>query len=136
MPTVENVEDTRPTRELGRFISFYKKNIRDVSSQDCIGVIRNIQYMLNKGISAEEIATALRNYADDEWRKSQDPRFSYAIRTFFSAAKIKEWQTPKAKQPFNAKPSLPQVKFTPLERPKPAVPQVSAYEPDEETGEL
>ena len=130
------VVDSRPTRELGRFISFYKKNIRDCTSQECVGVIRNIQRLIEKGIAAEDIATALRNYADDEWRKSQDPRFSYAIRTFFSEAKIKEWLTPKEKRAFKEKPALPQVNFTPLERPKPAALLPVIHELNEEADEL
>jgi hypothetical protein len=122
----------RPTRELGRFIKFYKEKVRDCTSTECVGVIKNIQRMLDKGIGLDEIATALQNYADDEWRKSRDPRLSYPIRTFFSMAKIKEWLNPMPKP---GKPGLPQINFTPLETPKPAALNTYAA-PEEEAFEL
>lgn len=115
-----------PTRELGRLLSYYKKNVRDFTPSESTGVIRAIQRMIDKGIGLEDIAQALRNYAEDEYRKSQDTRFSHAVRTFFSEAKIKEWLEPKQKRPFQpSKPSLPQIDFKALERPKPVIPQAA-----------
>jgi hypothetical protein len=121
------------TRELGRLLGFYKKHIRDYTPEESRGVIRNIQRMLDKGTELEDIATAVQNYAEDEWRKSQDPRYSMPVRTFFSAAKIKEWLTPR-ERPVSMKPALPQIHFTPLERPKPVQPTLLPVE--EESFEL
>ncbi len=114
----------RTTRELGRFLKYYKEKIRDYTADESVGVIRNIQRMLDNGITAEDIATALHNYAEDEYRKASHPTFTMSVRKFFSQAKIQEWITPVKRTPPMAytKPSLPQVAFTPLERPQPVVP--------------
>ena len=50
--------------------------------------------MLTKGLTPEQITTALRNYADDPWRKEGGPRLSKNIRSFFTETVIREWQTP------------------------------------------
>jgi hypothetical protein len=126
--------DSRPTREIGRLLSFYKKNIRDYTPTESVGVVRNIQRMIAKGLVFEDIVTALQNYAEDEWRKSQDPRRSMPIRTFFSEAKIREWLKPQGRTvPVAQKPALPEIAFTPIERPAPAIPLCSA---EEDTYEL
>lgn len=108
----------RPTRELWRFVRFYCQNIRAQSAEDCKGVIRAIQRMVDKGIGLEDIAQALENYAEDPWRKQQDPRYSKPIRAFFKPEVIREWLTPKPPP----KPVQPVFDFEPTIRPVPAVP--------------
>lgn len=107
----------RPTRELWRFIKFYTERVRPQSKADCQGVIRQIQRLIDKGIGVEDMALALENYANDDWRKAQDPRFTKSIRSFFTAENIKEWMTPKPKKP--VRPIDQIVKFETLERPQP-----------------
>ena len=90
------MSEQRPTRELWRFVDFYGKNIRATSKADSTGVIRQIQRLIDKGIGLEDIATALENYAKDEWRMAQtDPKASKPMRSFFTAETIKEWLTPR-----------------------------------------
>lgn len=132
----ERLSAKYPTRELGRLLSYYKKNIRDYASGEAQGVIRNIQRLIDKGIGLEDIAQALENYANDEWRKSQDPRYSLSVRSFFSEAKIKEWATPKPARPTPVKAALPEIDFQPLERPKPAIPQAAATYQDGDGDDL
>jgi hypothetical protein len=125
-----------PTRELGRLIKYYREKVRQCTSAEQIGVIRNIQRLIDKGIGLEDIATALENYANDDYRKNQDPRYTYSIRTFFSEAKIQEWLKPRPKRAVQPpRPTLPEIAFTALERPKPVVPQ-TATESLEEDVEL
>jgi hypothetical protein len=107
----------RPTRELWRFIKFYTERIRAQSAADCKGVIRQIQRLIDKGIGLEDMALALENYANDEWRKAQDPRYTKSIRSFFTAENIKEWMTPKPKK--SVRPIDRIAKFEAVERPKP-----------------
>jgi hypothetical protein len=122
-----------PTRELGRLIKYYREKVRQCSSGEQIGVIRNIQRLIDKGIGLEDIAQALENYANDEYRKSQDTRFSYSIRTFFSEAKIQEWLKPRPKRTFQpTRSTLPEIAFTALERPQPVVPQAATDSIEEE----
>lgn len=107
----------RPTRELWRFVKFYTERIRAQSRTECQGVIRQIQRLIDKGIGLEDMALALENYANDEWRKAQDPRFTKSIRSFFTAENIKEWMTPRPKKP--VRPIDVIAKFEAVERPKP-----------------
>jgi hypothetical protein len=105
------------TQELGRLLSYYKKNIRDYHYTEANGVIRNIQRLIDKGLALEDIVQAMENYAADEYRKSSDPRFTLSVRSFFSEAKIREWLNPVERKPM--KPMLPQINFEPLVRPTP-----------------
>lgn len=126
-----------PTRELGRLLSFYKKNVRDYLPQESVGVIRNIQRLIDKGIEYQDIVQALKNYADDEWRKNSDPKYTMGVRTFFTEVKVKEWINPiKRKAAVPEKPKLPQIDFEPMERPKPFVPQAQTLFVEEEESEL
>jgi hypothetical protein len=109
----------RPTRELWRFVKYYTEHIRAQSRTECQGVIRQIQRLIDKGIGLEDMALAMENYAKDDWRKAQDPRFTKSIRSFFTAENIKEWLTPRPKKP--VRPIDQIALFEAVERPKPAV---------------
>lgn len=117
-PECSKPKGDRPTREIWRLLKYYDNKVRHCSKADFIGVIRNIQRLIDKGIGMETIATALENYANDEWRQAQDPRYSLAPRSFFSEAKIKEWETPRP----SPKPVRPQIQFEAIERPAPVIP--------------
>jgi hypothetical protein len=111
--------EQRPTRELWRFVRYYTENIRAQSQTECQGVIRQIQRLIDKGIGVEDMALALENYAKDDWRKRQDPRFTKSIRSFFTVENIKEWLTPRPKKP--VRPIDQIALFEAVDRPKPAV---------------
>jgi hypothetical protein len=113
--------EQRPTRELYRFIRFYTEKIRAASKTEMVGVFRLIQNVIDKGLGVDEIAAALENYEQDEWRRA-NPRFSKSIRSFFTVENIKEWQTPKGK-PKKVDPLARLNSFAPDLRPAPAVPQ-------------
>jgi hypothetical protein len=88
------VEDPDSTRQLSKFKTFFLQNIKSVSDREQLGVIRQIQRIVAKGVTHEQIAIALRNYADDPFRKESDERFTKNIMSFFTETCIKEWQTP------------------------------------------
>ncbi len=111
-------QEQRPTRELWRFVDFYNKNVRAHSKEECMGVIRQIQRLIDKGLGVEDLATALENYAADEWRKAQEPRYSKPIRSFFTYEVVKEWLTPK-KKPVRPDPLKRVTAFQTTEMPKP-----------------
>lgn len=110
--------EQRPTNELWRFLDYYNKNVKAHSASECSGVIRNIQRLIDKGLGVDSLATALENYANDEWRKA-NPRYSKHIRSFFSLEVITEWLTPR---PPIVKPMDKVAKFRSDERPAPAIP--------------
>lgn len=90
--------EQRPTRELYRFIAFYLEKVRKHSKSDTVGVFRQIQNLIDKGLGVDVIAIALENYEADEWRR-KNPHFSKHIRSFFTPETIKDWQTPKKIRP-------------------------------------
>lgn len=120
--------EQRPTREYWRMMAYYKENIRPQSDADCVGVIRNIQRLIEKGTSIEDIAVALENYASDPWRKA-NPRYSKPIRSFFTAEMIQEWQTPKSEPVKPPKPIDRIAQFTSDFLPSPAVVESSLDDP-------
>lgn len=129
-PSVQAPEETGyTTRDLWRFVNYYCTRIRAFPNTETGGVIRNIQRMLAKGISLEEIAIALRNYEEDDWRKKNDPRYSMHIRSFFKAETIKQWQTPRPKLKQSR---LPFVTIQPTTKPTP----VQVQQQDEIDDEL
>ena len=85
-----------PTRMLWRFVDYYNKHIKEHSKEECVGVIRNIQRIIDKGLGVEDLAQALENYEKDEWRKA-NPRYSKPIRSFFTYEMVKEWLNPRPK---------------------------------------
>lgn len=119
------------SRELWRFVRYYCEKIRNHPQNECVGVIRNIQRMIDKGIGLEKIATALENYYKDEWRTA-NPAYSMKIRSFFSQEAIEEWQHPRPKVK-KVEPRIPSIDFTPQQRPKPAV---VLPRPEEDTSDL
>jgi hypothetical protein len=88
--------EQRPTRELFRFVAYYNEKIRAHSKEECVGVLRNIQRIIDKGLGVEDLAQALENYEADEWRRA-NPRYSKQIRSFFTYETIKEWLKPRPK---------------------------------------
>lgn len=99
-------ESEYSTRELSQFLRFYNEKIRKHSTAETRGVIRQIQRLLKKGVTVEMIRAALQNYAADEWRKAQDPRYSKHIRSFFTQEFIQEWQAPRPRVNRLNKPAL------------------------------
>jgi hypothetical protein len=124
--TLERPSAKYPTRELGRLLSYYKKNIKDFGTKVPFGVMKNIQSIIDKGVALEDIVTAMQNY--EQARKDQDPQFTLGVRSFFSEEKIAYWLDPpkQATTPFRLKPALPEIQFTATMRPKPAVPVQAA----------
>lgn len=82
------------TRELSKFISFYTQNIRQHSRSETMGVMRQIQRLLEKGLTMKQISTALKHYRDDPFRQQADPRHMKHIRSFFTRETIEQWQQP------------------------------------------
>lgn len=90
------LQNQRPTRELFRFVAFYNQKIKAHGPDVTATVLRNIQRLLDKGLGIEDMAIALENYENDEWRKA-NPRYSKDMRSFFTMETIKEWLTPRPK---------------------------------------
>lgn len=82
------------TRELSKFIMFYRENIRQHSKPETTGVMRQIQRLLMKGVTMKQISTALKHYRDDPFRQQADPRHVKHIRSFFTREVINQWQRP------------------------------------------
>jgi hypothetical protein len=128
--TEQDVPQQRPTRELWRFIDFYNTKIKAHSKEECIGVIRNIQRLIDKGLGVEDLAQALENYEADDWRRA-NPRYSKQIRSFFTFETIKEWLKPRPKM-VKPDPLAKVVAFETTVKPAPAVPELDDESPVEE----
>lgn len=121
--------DAYTARELWKLMNFYLTKIRNHPKGETVGVIRQIQRLLDKGIEFDTIAQALENYAADDWRKA-NPRYSRPVRTFFTAESIAEWSQPKPPVRKYAEPFLsfePSVVPKPLQPTKPEEPEDIEY---------
>lgn len=121
--------EQRPARELWRLMNFYNTKIKAHSKEECVGVIRNMQRLIDKGLGVDEMAQALENYEADEWRRA-NPRYSKTVRAFFTVESIKEWLTPRPK-PQKPDPLARLATFEPTTNPVPA--KITIADPVEET---
>ena len=89
------------TREISKLVAFYNEQIRPHGKQEQLGIFRNIQRLIGKGISMAQMSRALQNYAADEYVRASDPRLRMNIRSFFSESVIKLWQEPIRRKPLD-----------------------------------
>jgi hypothetical protein len=83
------------TKDIWKLTKFYADKIRAFPPSHAGRLIKQIQRLLDKGVEMDSIAIALENYEADEQRRRADPRYVLSIYTFFTEAKIQEWQTPR-----------------------------------------
>lgn len=101
---------TLTTREISRFVTFFKTEVRLHTVQETSGVFNNIKRLLagneKKGqrpLLPQEIADALKNYANDPFVQSCDQRTRKHIRSFFTYETIIAWLKPvQPRQPRQA----------------------------------
>lgn len=104
-------EPVLSTREISRYVNYYKKNIRLHPPQETAGVFRNIQRLLEpkdgrKTLSPQDIADALKNYANDVYIQSLPQQQRKHIRAFFTYENIVVWMKPAVRKPVHRDSSL------------------------------
>lgn len=77
------------TREISRVVSFYEKNVRNDGK--VIGIFRQIQLMLNKGVTLGQISQAVQNYAKADFTRSLPEPRRHSIRKFMKPEVIRQW---------------------------------------------
>jgi hypothetical protein len=86
------------TREISKLVTFYLKNVRAHDKSEMVGIIRQIQLMVKKGITMEDISLAMQNYASDDFTKNNHPALRHHIRKFMMPEKIRMWKNPPKRQ--------------------------------------
>ena len=104
-------EPVLTTREISKLVNYYLKNVRLHSVQERQGVIKNIQRILEgkpgrEPISPQDIADALKNYANDEFTKSLPQQQRKHIRSFFTYENLLVWRRPAVRKPVRRDNSL------------------------------
>jgi hypothetical protein len=94
-------EPVLTTREISRYINYYKKHVRSHSVAETAGVIRNIQRILAgkpglEPISPQDIADAIKNYQNDKFIQNLPPARRKHVRSFFTYENILAWRKPIA----------------------------------------
>jgi hypothetical protein len=91
------------TREISRYVTYYKKNVRPHSLSETKGIFGAIKRLLagsvkhgRRALEPQEIADALKNYANDPYVKSVDHRLRKHIRSFFTYETVVVWLKPIA----------------------------------------
>jgi hypothetical protein len=94
------------TREISKLVTFYCKNVRAHDKAEMVGIIRQIQLMLNKGVTMEDISAAIQNYAADEFTRNSHEAHRHHIRKFMMPEKIRQWKIAPKRTKTTTDPSL------------------------------
>jgi hypothetical protein len=102
----DNVVKAKPepvltTREISRLVKYYTANIRLHSVQETRGVFRQIQKLLESKdgrttLTPQNVADAIKNYANDAFTKSLPQQRRKHIRSFFTYENVSVWMKPLA----------------------------------------
>jgi hypothetical protein len=79
------------TRELSRIVSFYLRHVRRHDRSAYVGIYRQMLLMIEKGVTAAQMAQAARNYAKSDFVKSIPGVRRHHICRFFTRERIKQW---------------------------------------------
>lgn len=83
--------DAIQTRDIARLLQYYEMNIRNDGK--ILGIFRQVQRLVAKGITLSQISQAMQKYAADPWVKGQDERRRMPVRGFMTVNYIRKWQT-------------------------------------------
>ena len=92
MMALDRTKPTHPrTRELSRIVSFYLRHVRRHDRSAYVGIYRQMLLMIEKGVTAAQMAQAARNYAKSDFVKSIPAVRRHHICRFFTQERIKQW---------------------------------------------
>lgn len=99
-PEVEiDINVVAPTRALAKIANKYYKAVRPHAAKDKVGVIRQMQRLVLKGVTPEMLETAIDNYVKSLVEENTDPRFRKRIRSFLEINNVLLWQKPLPTRP-------------------------------------